>query len=96
MLADISELPALRTLRQQLEQRATLADREIVQLRHEIEITDELVQQLTEIGDAAERRAVAAELEVGAWYRSPWLWAAAGLVGTLAIELTAAILLGAI
>lgn len=80
MLADLEELPLLRTRVQLLEGRLEIRDDQITRLRSVIELSVAAEERAVSALEQAVSARRAAEDALDAWYRSPALWTAVGIV----------------
>jgi hypothetical protein len=80
MLADLSELPLVRTRVQLLEGRLEIRDDQITSLRSVIELSQAAEERAVNALDEAVQARRAAEDARDAWYRSPVLWTSVGMI----------------
>jgi len=80
MLADLTELPLVRTRVQLLEGRLEIRDDQISSLRSVVELSQAAEERAVNALDEAVQARRAAEDARDAWYRSPILWTSVGMI----------------
>jgi hypothetical protein len=87
------KIPELTALVTQLEEVNTLHTEEIELYQKTIKEHEAIQKSLQVQADDSIRRARRAEEQLDAWHRSPWLWLGIGIGTTLAIGITAKVVL---